>query len=169
MHVMAATDGSLDAKKTARIAANLSGPDGRVTVFTAVEVPREMINAMRAAASEPVGTAPDVDVQFRRTQAGDGTASQWAGDDAVVARYVRNAVEARTADLVAELVEIGVEHSVESVESENAARSVLQAIVQHNIDIICIGTHGLGRFEGLMGSMSTKVSRLAPCSVVLVR
>ncbi|MFA9566377.1 MAG: universal stress protein [Acidimicrobiales bacterium] len=32
-----------------------------------------------------------------------------------------------------------------------------------------MGTHGLGRFEGLLGSISTKLARRAGCSVLLVR
>jgi hypothetical protein len=39
MHVMIATDGSIDSKKAASLAAGLAG-EGQVTVYTVVEVPR---------------------------------------------------------------------------------------------------------------------------------
>ena len=65
------------------------------------------------------------------------------------------------------IAKAGVE--VVGVESESAARGVLNAITAQAPDIVCIGTHGMGRFEGLLGSLSTKIARLAPCPVLLIR
>jgi nucleotide-binding universal stress UspA family protein len=170
MHVMVATDGKLDAKKAADIAARLAGDGGRVTVFTAVEVPRQMIDDIRAAtADSDADLAREKQVEYRRTQAEDAPVSNWLGDDTIVAKYVNRCVADRTAELVAELTSAGVEHRVVGEEGESAARSVLEAAKANDVDVVCIGTHGLGRFEGLLGSLSTKVARLAPCSVVLVR
>jgi nucleotide-binding universal stress UspA family protein len=170
MHVMVATDGSLDANKTTELAAKLAADGGRVTVFTVVEVPRDMLSEMRSSSgSEPDHKAREVGAEHRRTQAADGPVSQWVGDDAVVAQYVNRKVEGRTAPLVAALEAAGVEHTVVGEEGESASRSVLAAAKTLGVDVICIGTHGLGRFEGLLGSLSTKVARMAPCSVVLVR
>jgi nucleotide-binding universal stress UspA family protein len=169
MHVMVATDGSLDANKTAQIASRLAGDDGKVTVLSVVEVPRAMLSDMRRAAVEASATEADTDVAYRRSQAGDGPVVNWVGDDAVVARYVNNMVSSRTSDLVASLEATSVKFDVVGVEGENAARSVLEAVKEQGPDILCIGTHGGGRFEGLLGSLSTKVARMATCSVVLVR
>lgn len=170
MHVMIATDGSLDAKKSAAIAANLSGEGGRVTVFTVVVVPRGLLNDMRGAAADSAETvAKEVGAEFRSTQATDPPVSSWVGDDAVVERYVTRKVTDRTAELLTELEALGVQHTVVGEEGEDAAKSVLSAAKSMAVDAICIGTHGLGRFEGLLGSLSTKVARLAPCSVVLIR
>ncbi len=170
MHVMVATDGSIDVEKTAAIAGRLAAGGGRVTVFTAVEVPREMLNDMRAAAGDTADDkARELSVPFRTTPADDPEVSRWVGDDAIVERYVGRKVKERTADLAAALEAAGVEYSIVGEEGESAARSVLQAVKTHEADVVCIGTHGLGRFEGLLGSLSTKVARLAPCPVVLVR
>lgn len=167
---MIATDGSLDAKKTAEIAANLSGEGGQVTVFTVVVIPRGLLNDMRGAAADSADTvAKEVGAEFRSTQASDAPVSSWVGDDVVVDRYVGRKVTDRTTELVAELEALGVQHSVVGEEGEDAAKSVLAAAKSLGADAICIGTHGLGRFEGLLGSLSTKVARLAPCSVVLIR
>lgn len=167
MHVMIATDGSLDAEKAAVMAASLAGDSGRVTVFTVVEVPRQLLEDLRHAASE--AEAVDVDVAYRRTQAGDNAPGTWVGDDAFVDNYVNRISGTRTSDLVGHLESRGVDHHVVGVEGESASRSVLEAVKEHAPDVLCIGTHGLGRFEGLLGSLSTKVARLAPCSVLLVR
>lgn len=170
MHVMIATDGSLDAEKASRMAASLTHAGGHVTVFTAVEVPRQMLDDMRHAAAEASGLAPrDIDPEFRHEQAGDRPVIHWSGDDAAVSRYVDGVVAQRTKELVKELDAAGVEHSVVGVEDENADRAVLDAAASHEVDVLCIGTLGLGRFEGLLGSLSTKVARHAPCSVMLVR
>lgn len=167
MHVMVATDGSLDAEKTAGMAARLAGDSGRVTVFTVVEVPRQLLEDLRSAASE--SEVAVVDVAHRRTQAGDDSRGSWVGDDAFVANYVKRITATRTSDVVERLETHGVDYEVVGVEGESASRSVLEAVKAHEPDVLCIGTHGLGRFEGLLGSLSTKVSRLAPCSVLLVR
>lgn len=167
MHVMIATDGSLDARKMTAFAAKLAS-GGRVTIVTIVEVPRQMLSDMRRAATAAAAPAP-VEPEYRRTQAPDAPVTHWVGDDAVVSRYVDDVVSTRTAELVAELEAAGVEHTVVGVEGENAARSVLESAKQHQPDVLCLGTHGVGRFEGLLGSLSTKVARMAACPVLLVR
>ncbi len=167
MHVMIATDGTLEPIRTAAIAARLAGGDGRVTVLSVVEVPRALLDDMRRAVLD--GDDLGRDVEFRSEQATDSPPTHWVGDDAVVERYVRDQVRKRTVDLVAALDDRGVEQEVVHLEGENAARSLLEWIADEPVDVVLIGTHGLGRFDGLLGSTSTKIARLAPCSVVLVR
>jgi len=170
MHVMIATDGTLDASKTAVLASKLATDNGRVTVFTVVEVPRGLLDEMRAASGDAAAKrAKDLTVEYRTTQAEDGPPSHWAGDDAIVSQYVRNKVASRTSDLVSALDAAGVDYEVVGEEGESAARSVLAAAKSREVDVLCVGTHGHGRFEGLLGSLSTKMARLAPCTVVLVR
>jgi nucleotide-binding universal stress UspA family protein len=170
MHVMIATDGSLDASRTALVASKLASDDGRVTVLTVVEVPRRLMEDMRkAVGSTPSALSDGFSVEYVRDQADNPAPTEWLGDDAIVDRYVNGTVRSRTSDLTAALAALGVEHSVVGVEGENAARIVLAAAKNDDVDILCVGTHGLGRFEGLLGSTSTKIARLATCSVLLVR
>jgi len=170
MHVLIATDGSLDADHTTALVAPLTADGGRATVLTVVEVPRGLIDAMRSASTDPADAAArQISVEQRSTQAGDPPVSHWAGDDAVLSNYVNNAVKQRTTALAAALEAAGVDHTVVGQENENAARSIIEAANADDVDAICIGTHGLGRFEGLLGSISTKVARRANCSVILVR
>lgn len=168
MHVLVATDGTLDAQRAAPIAARLAGEGGRVTVFTAVEVPRQILSDLRAASAPDVDPA-NIDVAYRRSQAGDAATGSWIGDDAFVELYVKRVVASRTGSMVAELESLGVEASGAGLEGENAARTVLDAVTELDVDVLCIGTLGLGRFEGLLGSISTKLARLAPCPVMLIR
>jgi len=170
MHVMIATDGSIDTAKAVAIASRLTHAEGLVTVYAAVVVPRGMLNEMRAASGDPAAErARELSVEYRTTPAGDTPASHWIGDDSILERYVSSKVKERTASLAEALDAVGANYEVVGEESENAARSVLAAVDARNVEVLCIGTHGQGRFEGLLGSLSTKVSRHAPCSVVLVR
>ena len=102
-------------------------------------------------------------------QAGNAAAGSWVGDDAFVANYVNRVVATRTSALVAELEAAGATVEVFGIEGENASRSVLEAVNVHSPEVLCVGTHGAGLFEGLLGSLSTKIARLAPCSVLLIR
>jgi len=170
MHVMIATDGTIDTAKAVGIASRLAHDSGLVTVYTAVVVPRGMLNEMRAASSDQAAErARELSVEYRTTPAGDSPTPHWIGDDSILDRYVRSKVKERTATLAEALDAAGVNYEVVGEEGENASRSVLAAVDARNVDVLCIGTHGNGRFEGLLGSLSTKVTRHAPCSVVLVR
>lgn len=167
MHVLIATDGNLEPTQTAMAASLLAGDGGQITVMSVVEVPRALLEELRRDATGAVN--PALDPEFQLEQAGDAQPTRWVGDDAFVERYVKNQVLARTTDLVAALDRVGAAHQVVGIEGENAARSVLDWIADNGADYLLIGTHGLGRFEGMLGSTSTKLARHAPCSVVLVR
>lgn len=170
MHVMVATDGSLDPETTAGLVANLAGEDGQVTVFTAVEIPRQLLRDMRTAAADAnEDLAQAFTVEYRAERADTPPVSRWVGDDAVVESYVSRKVADRTNGLAAALAARNVDHTVFGEEAESPARAVLTAVDEHSVDVLCVGTHGLGRFEGLLGSISTKLARNASCSVLLVR
>ena len=97
MHVMIATDGSLDATKSARMAACLAGDDGKVTVLTVIEVPRGLLDDMRSAAADSaMDKAREISSEHRQTQAPDPPVSHWVGDDAVLKQYVKSKVRSRT-------------------------------------------------------------------------
>ena len=169
MHVMIATDGTLDPERATTLASRLAADGGRVSVLTVVEVPRRLLADMHAAAAEPDGKLLEVTTEYRVAQAEDRPPARWIDDDKVVARYVSAKVEDAIAPLAAALTRAGVQHEVIGEENEDAARTILSALDERGVDVLCIGTRGLGRFEGLLGSTSTKLARRASCSVVLVR
>lgn len=170
MHVMVATDGSLDAARAADFATRLAGEGGRVTVFSAVEMPRALLNDMRAEASSAhTERARQLNVEYQDSPASEPPSSTWVGDDAVVDRYVSRRIRDRTNGLAAALDARGTEYEIVGVEAPNPARSILDAIAERDVDVLCVGTHGLGMFEGLLGSISTKLARRAPCTVMLIR
>lgn len=51
-----------------------------------------------------------------------------------------------------------------------AADAIVKVAETQNADLIVMGTRGMGSFKGLVfGSVSTKVTQHAPCSVLVVR
>ena len=49
------------------------------------------------------------------------------------------------------------------------ARTILGLASDYRADILVIGAHGQGRFEGPLGSTVTKIVRRAPMHVVIVK
>jgi len=172
VHIMIATDGSLDVDKTVNLVSGLAGGDGAsVTVYTTVEIPRGMLDEMRKAASDGGGDQTiDHTVEYRSDQAESPPGRErWIGDDTVLAAYIGSKVKDRTSGLVDALEAVGVEAEVVGEEGESAARAVLAAAEIRNVDVLCIGSHGAGRFDGLLGSISTKIARQASCPVLIIR
>jgi len=51
-----------------------------------------------------------------------------------------------------------------------AGDAIISVAKSHNADLVVMGTRGMGAFKGLLfGSISTKVTHYAPCSVLVVR
>ena len=56
------------------------------------------------------------------------------------------------------------------LEFGDAAASIIDYARDHAIDVIVMGTRGLGELQGLLlGSVSMKVQSLAPCTCICVR
>jgi nucleotide-binding universal stress UspA family protein len=170
MHVLIATDGQLDAATGADLAARLAGSDGRITVLSVVEVPRRLLADLRRAFFDDIaGQAISVDHETVTVQETVQASAGWPGDDAMIERYLADQGKARTASLVAALRTRGVEPTVDIREGESPTSEILDAIDGMGVDVVCIGSHGQGLFEGLLGSVGTKLTRLAPVPVLLIR
>ena len=170
MHVIIATDGGLDPDKTADLTARLVEEGDHVTIATAIEVPRALLDDLRAYYRTPPPTARiDEDHEYVGQPTAGTLSSQWPGDDAMLARYVEDQKNKRTRALDQALQAKGIKAAVVAMESDKPSSAVVGLIDQTEAGLLIIGTHGRGRFEGLLGSTGTKLARLAPCSVVLVR
>ena len=90
--------------------------------------------------------------------------------------------KASSSDVIAELGEqilesakrkvsgAGVTLSKATTAKGDAAKQILKVAEDESIDLIVMGTRGLGELKSLvLGSVSRKVSNAAPCSCVIVR
>ena len=166
MKTLIATDGAMDLEKVGRAAAGFG--DGEVTVLTVVEVPRSLLSDLRSVYGERSEPHISTDAEYVTIPPSEpGIGRGWPGDDEMIARYVTDQTERRTAALMAALAEAGVKATVRAVEGEHPVDVILDACA--DVDLLVIGARGRGRFEGLLGATSTKLSRRAPCSVLLIR
>lgn len=170
MHVLIATDGTLDASRAAGFASALAGADGSVTVLTMVEINRNLLRDLRGLFGERVVDATHQDAEYVGLQpdAGSAVGADWPGDDEMLNRYLEDQKATRTDDLVAALEAAGVRPEVIVREGE-AAAGIVAAASDLGADVVCVGSHGKGLFEGLLGSISTKLARRSPAPVLIIR
>ena len=63
----------------------------------------------------------------------------------------------------------GVKNVAPVIEDGDAANKILEITKKEKVDFVVMGRRGLGALEGMLsGSVSTKVSHLAPATVVSV-
>lgn len=170
MHVLIATDGTLDANRAAEFAVSLAGPDGSVTVLTMVEINRNLLRDLRVLFGERVVEATHQDAEYVGLQpdAGESVGADWPGDDEMLGRYLEDQKVQRTHDLVAALETAGITAAVLVREGE-AAAGITSAATELGADVVCVGSHGRGLFDGLLGSTSTKLARRSPKPVLIIR
>lgn len=171
MKILIATDGTLDPIAAAEAATRLAGDDGEITVLTVVEIPRRLLTDLRAVYGEATGTPPiDESIETAgHTTPRPHLGFDWPGDDTILNRYIDDQKQTRTETIVTALADRGVSVDVVAHDSEDPVSEILRVANEGRYDVICIGTHGQGRFEGLLGSTSTKIIRRAPGAVLTIR
>ena len=169
MHVLIATDGTLDIATASDFATALAGPEGRATVLTVVEVPRAFLRDMRTQWGVAAGSGVLADDEYVETPAVPQPVSRsWPGDDALITRYLDDKRELYTDPLVRALTDKGVTAEGLVVESENVPKTILDQIDALDADVVVIGSHGQGLFQGLIGSTGTKIVRRSSKPVLLI-
>jgi nucleotide-binding universal stress UspA family protein len=170
VRVLVASDGGLSAERAAEFAARLAGPEGSVRVVTAVEVPRSVLDSLRAAYEEYERTEPiDTDAEYVSASAPRERTSGWPGDDLFINRYVQDQTETRLAGIRQELERRGVIPETVGIESEDPTTAVLDQLQACDAEVLVVGSHGRGRFDGLLGSVGTKLVRRSPVPVLVCR
>lgn len=178
MHILIATDGTLDPAKTAEAVARWHTDGDEVTVFNAVSIPTDFLRRLSDSGVEAAST---IALEAGSgTSAGDRAAQQLAPSHRTsvsdpqevspVASAIASSAEKLTKPIVDALRAVGVPASGAWRSTEGALdKAILQEIIILDAELLVIGTHGRGRFEGLLGSMGTKLVRRSPISVLLIR
>lgn len=171
MHVLVATDGTLDAELTARYALPLAGEDGRITILTVVEINRNLLRDLRSLYGERTVPSIHQDAEYvgLRPDASTGVSPDWPGDDQILEQYLDDKAASRTSALAAALAGSGTEVEVAAREGEDPAAIIVEEAERLGADAVVVGAHGRGAFEALLGSTGTKLARRAPCPVLIMR
>jgi nucleotide-binding universal stress UspA family protein len=151
-----------------RSSAPLAGDGGTVTVLTVIEVPRALLQELQGHFSDQ--QPPTLHMTDSETVSTTDPAKprSWPGDDAIIEQYLEDKKNERCQPVVEVLRAGGVSAGNKVVEGP-AARGILDTAKDLDVDVIIVGSHGVGLFEGLLGSTGTKVTRLAKRLVLVLR
>jgi nucleotide-binding universal stress UspA family protein len=179
MHIFIATDGSLDVDKTATMVARLHEPGDDVSIVTAIQFPREFLSGIAKATgvSEVAKFAHEAGAGVLGIAGGAKAAEKMSSRLATPPQeqhplntYFSDTARQRTDGLRTRLGELGVDAVAAWVSTENqTARTILSMASKNGADLLIIGAHGRGRFEGPLGSTVTKIVRRAKMQVLIVR
>jgi nucleotide-binding universal stress UspA family protein len=172
MHVLVATDGTLDTDKAALFATSLAGDEGSTTVVTIVRIPRRLVEELRNKWGAPVATTYDADAEYVGAPQIDGSGSMprsWPGDDAVIEQYLGNKRVELARPIVQAIRDMGGEAESQVLEGDDVEDEIMALRKKLDADVIVIGSHGHGAFQGLLGSTGAKLVRRARVPVLVVR
>lgn len=177
MHIFIATDGSLDTAKTVELVQRLHEPNDTVTIFTAIHFPRTFLQTY-AAASGAKDIAAIADAAGTQLTGGSNAAEDLVGaptrevdpKQQDTSNYFLSVAEKCCGPITAALGDAGIDATVMWAPTENqTARVILAEAKVKKADLLVLGSHGHGRFEGPLGSTVTKLVRRAETPVLLVR
>ena len=184
MHVLVASDGQLPLDTATELIARIHEPGDTVTVLSAINHPREFLGdyAAIAGVEDVARIAHEAGPGMLNVASGAKAAERLSGSGAKRRRdpgsapahplhdYFVKTTESRLGPLVDRLAVRGIEATAAWVPTENqTARTILEYAALHEAELLVIGSHGRGRFEGALGSTSTKLMRRAPMPVVVIR
>ncbi len=179
MHILVATDGTIDTSRTATMVERIHQEGDVVTLVTVIQFPREFLNSL-------VKSTGVTEVANFAREAGAGVLGIAGGAKAAekhlpklladsqanhpLNTYFSDTAHQRTDGLRQRLSELGVQPIVAWVSTDNqTARTILGVARNNNADLLVIGSHGRGRFEGPLGSTVTKIVRRATMDVIIIR
>ena len=169
MHVLVATDGKIDIDAAAKFAYAISGSEGSTTVVTIVPIPRHLVSELREQWGETPSATTDVDAEYVGAPGATREISQsFPGDDAVIDQYLGNKRVELCKPVVEAIRSLGGTAKSNVREGHEIAAGIMEVAAQEDADVIVMGSHGGGSFQGLLGSTGSKLVRRAkrPCLVL---
>ena len=166
-NVLVATDGSDHANKAVDLASDMAAKYGAaLTVLSVIESGALTEDAKRLAAQKgidmnPVPGIPDFaaispNVEAILTDVG--------------AILATSRIQAELAEAIMEEAKDRAATTRGLTETGHAAEAILRVAEAERVDLIVMGSRGLGALKGLMvGSVSQKVSHLANCTCITVK
>lgn len=177
MHILVPTDGTLSADEVSAAVARWHREGDKVTVLTVLNIPTDFLRRLgESGVKEAAKIAHEAGQGFT---SGDRAAEQLSRPhqvssrpptDSPVLSTLASSAESRTGPIVAALKTAGIDADATWATTDNkVARTVLRAVKKYGSELVIIGSHGRGRFEGKLGSTGTKLVRLCPAPVLVIR
>ena len=170
MHVLVATDGSIDVDRAADFAVALSGDSGSTTVATVVQVPRRLVADLKAQYGDQPPVSVESDGEYVGSpHSGAALEKGWPGDDALIDRYLGDK-RVEICKPVVEAIRLrGGEATSTVSEGDEVEETLISLVSELGADVIVVGSHGHGAFQGLLGSTGAKLVRRSPVPVLVIR
>lgn len=177
MNILVATDGTLSAKRASEAVGRYYREGDVVFVFTAVNLPSDVL---RQLGDSGVKAASQIALEAGQTLgAGDraaerliksiSTTTRPAVDSPVLSGLAETA-NSRMRPVVKALKNADVEvGSFWRTTDNRTAKTILAAMRDCETDLLVIGSHGRGKYEGQLGSTGTKLVRSSQASVLVIR
>ncbi len=179
MHIFVATDGSLNRDRAVDLITRLANDGGSITVFTAIHFPRSVLKSVAeiggveglSAIADAAGGALNSGALAAERLASTQPDNRPADPQKVAESYFHKTMRAACGPLSQLLLDQGLENvEMAWAATENQpARTILATATAKKADMLVLGSHGQGRFEGPLGSTVTKCVRRAEIPVMLVR
>lgn len=170
MQVLIATDGSMDIDRAADFAVALAGDAGATTVVTVVQVPRRLVADLKAQYGDQPPVSVETDAEYvGAPRSGAVLEKGWPGDDALIERYLGDKRVQICKPVVDAIRLRGGDASSTVEESDEVEETVMRLARDISADVIVVGSHGHGAFQGLLGSTGAKLVRRSPVPVLVIR
>ncbi|MDX1483497.1 MAG: universal stress protein [Alphaproteobacteria bacterium] len=170
--ILVATDGSQHAHKAVSVAADMASRYGaELIVLAVIEGGALSDEAKRLAADKGIDLSDILEGPDVLAMAPEGEPvvlhAEYTLATARVQAELANAV---VEDAKEQAAGGGLENARGLTESGDPAEAILKVAEAENVDLIVMGSRGLGALKSLLvGSVSQKVSHLASCSCITVR
>lgn len=170
MHVLVATDGTIDIDVAAKFAVTLSGADGKTTVSTIVRVPRKLVQELRDQWGDPGKIRVDMDGEYVGAPNVESAIERsYPGDDAVVEQYLGNKRISICRPVVEAIRAAGATAESSVREGDDVEDEIIAVAEDIKADLIIVGSHGHNAFQGLLGSTGARLVRRSPVPVLVLR
>lgn len=177
MKILIATDGTLNSERAADAVARWYTEGDEVTVFTTLSVPTYFLRGLEKSG---VSAAAQIAHEAGQTlSAGDRAAEQLVSkmkpkdppkEAAPVISSMATTAASHTKPIVDALKAHGIEAKATWRTTESkTANTILAKVKDSGADLLIIGSHGRGQYQGDLGATGTKLVRLAPASVLVIR
>lgn len=177
MNILVATDGTLNSQRAADAVQRWYADGDTVTVFTALSVPTDFLRGLEKSG---ITAAAQIAHEAGQTLgAGDRAAERLVGkmasqpkasEGSPVLRAMASTAASYTKPLVDALKQRGIEAKASWRTSESrTAKTILSKVKDSDTDLLIIGSHGRGQFEGKLGGTGSKLVRNVDASVLVIR